>query len=62
MAESSWCNTMSQDGADDIFDPLARWRRFGQGGNNIITTNHGGGLRLDSISGGTSSGYLVGNS
>jgi hypothetical protein len=64
MAGSSRCGTTSQDGAGDIFDPLARWRRFGQGGSNVRTSNHGGGLRLVLVSKGwgTSSGYLDDNS
>jgi hypothetical protein len=64
MAGSSRCGTTSQDGAGDIFDPLARWRRFGQGGSSVRTSNHGGGLRLVLVSGGwgTSSGYLDDNS
>jgi hypothetical protein len=64
MAGSSRCSTTSPDGAGGIFDPLARWRRFGQGGSNVMTSNLGGGLQLDSVSRwrGTSSGYLDGNS
>jgi hypothetical protein len=56
--------TTPQDGAGDIFDPLARWRRVGQGGSNVKTSNYGGGMQLVLVSGGrgTSSGYLDDNS
>jgi hypothetical protein len=52
MAGSSRCGTTSQDSAGDIFDPLARWRWFGQGGSSVRTSNHGGGLQLVLIYGG----------
>jgi hypothetical protein len=50
MAVSSRCSTKSQDSADNFFDHLARWRQFVQGGSNVMTSNLGGGLRLDSVS------------